>query len=150
MNSAQGRIVVGVDGSPSSRAALAWAVRQAGFTGASVEAIIAWQNPVTVAGVLLAPTGPLDNLDYGRWAASELNYAINQTVDPDGPVKVSATVQEGNPAEVLLDAAVGAELLVLGSRRHGGFREALLGSVGQSCAHHAQCPVVLVRGFEAG
>jgi nucleotide-binding universal stress UspA family protein len=144
------RIVVGVDGSPPSKAALAWAVRQAGLTGASVEAVIAWHYPVMVGGVPFVPIGPLDNFDYGGWAASVLNHAINQTVDPDGPVKVSATVEEGNPAAVLLDAAAGADLLVVGSRGHGGFTEALLGSVSQACAHHAQCPVVIVRGAKTG
>ena len=115
-----------------------------------MEAVIAWHYPVMAGGVPFAPIGPLDSFDYGEWAASALNHAINQTVDPDGPVKVSATVQEGNPAAVLLDAAVGADLLVVGSRGHGGFTEALLGSVGQACAHHAQCPVVIVRGPRAG
>jgi nucleotide-binding universal stress UspA family protein len=47
---------------------------------------------------------------------------------------------------VLVDAAEGAELLVVGSRGHGGLAEALLGSVGQYCVHHAPCPVVIMRG----
>ena len=54
-------------------------------------------------------------------------------------------VREGNAAQVLLDAAQGADLLVVGSRGHGGFTEALLGSVSQHCVHHAQCPIVIVR-----
>jgi nucleotide-binding universal stress UspA family protein len=54
-------------------------------------------------------------------------------------------VTEGNPAQVLLDAARGADLLVVGSRGHGGFAEALLGSVSQHCVHHARCPVVVIR-----
>jgi len=66
-------------------------------------------------------------------------------VDPDGPVKVSSVVREGNSARVLLDAADGAELLVVGSQGHGGFTEALLGSVSQACVHHARCPVVIIR-----
>lgn len=59
---------------------------------------------------------------------------------------VRTQVAEGNPARVLLSAAAGADLLVVGSRGHGGFTEALLGSVGQHCAHHARCPVVVIRG----
>ncbi len=59
-----------------------------------------------------------------------------------------ARVVEGNPAQVLLDAADGADLLVLGSRGHAGFTEALLGSVSQHCVHHAPCPVVVIRGRE--
>jgi nucleotide-binding universal stress UspA family protein len=141
-----GRIVVGVDGSPSSKAALAWAVSQAALTGALVEAVIAWHYPAMAGGALFGSTGPLDSWDYGEWAANALSHAIKETADPDGPVKVSATVREGNPAQALLDAADGADLLVVGSRGHGGFAEALLGSVSQACVHHAQCPVVIVRG----
>jgi len=139
-----GRIVVGVDGSPSSRAALAWAVDQAALTGASVEAVIAWHYPVMFGSVPFGP-GPLENGDFGEWAANALSDAIKETADPDGPVKISATVREGNPAQALLDAADGADLLVVGSRGHGGFAEALLGSVSEACVHHAQCPVVIVR-----
>jgi len=53
---------------------------------------------------------------------------------------------EGRAAQVLVDAAEGAELLVVGCRGHGGLAEALLGSVGQYCVHHASCPVVIMRG----
>jgi nucleotide-binding universal stress UspA family protein len=145
-----GRIVVGVDSSPSSRAALAWAVHQARLTGASVEAVTAWHYPVMVGGVPMGPTGALDDSDYGEWAANALNQTVNQTANPDGPVKVSATVREGNAAQVLLDVAAGADLLVVGSRGHGGFAEALLGSVGQACVHHAQRPVVIVPELKVG
>jgi nucleotide-binding universal stress UspA family protein len=140
-----GRIVVGVDGSPSAKAALAWAVRQGELTGASVEAVIAWHYPAMVGGVPFAPIGGMDTADYGTFAAGVLRDAVSETVDPDGPVKVSSTVRAGNAAQVLLDLADGADLLVVGSRGHGGFTEALLGSVSQACVHHARCPVVIVR-----
>jgi nucleotide-binding universal stress UspA family protein len=139
------RIVVGVDGSPSSKAALAWAVAQAELTGATVEAVIAWHYPVMVGGVPFAPIGVLDTADYGEFAAKVLNEAVWETVEPEGPVKVSVTVLEGNTVQVLLDACEGADLLVVGSRGHGGFTEALLGSVSQACVHHARCPVVIIR-----
>jgi nucleotide-binding universal stress UspA family protein len=139
------RIVVGVDGSPSSKAALAWAVRQAELTGASVEAVIAWHYPVLAGGVPFAPIGETYIADYGEYAALVLDGAVLETVDAEGPVKVSSTVREGNAAQVLLDASAGADLLVVGSRGHGGFTDALLGSVSQACVHHARCPVVIVR-----
>jgi len=60
-------------------------------------------------------------------------------------VHVSAQVREGDAAQILIAAAAGADLLVVGSRGHGGFTEALLGSVSQHCVHHAPCPVVIVR-----
>ena len=140
------RIVVGVDGSASSKAALAWAIDQAQLTGAVVEAVIAWHYPVMVGGVPFAPIGVIEGGDYGSWAGTVLSNAIKEFADPEGSVKISSTVREGNPAQALLEAAQGADLLVVGSRGHGGFTEALLGSVSQACVHHANCPVVIVRG----
>ena len=140
------RIVVGVDGSEPSKAALAWAVEQAELTGANVEAVIAWHWPVAYGGMPFAPIGVMMDSDFAGIAARVVAGAISDTVDPASPVKVSSTVREGNAAQILLDAAGGAELLVVGSRGHGGFAEALLGSVSQHCVHHAQCPVVIIRG----
>jgi len=139
------RIVVGVDGSPSSKAALAWAVGQARLTGDSIEAVIAWHYPAMAGGIPFMPAGDLEGSDFGGFAATVLSDAINEMVDPAEPVKVSSTVREGNAAQVLLEIAEGADLLVVGSRGHGGFTEALLGSVSQECVHHAPCPVVIIR-----
>jgi nucleotide-binding universal stress UspA family protein len=144
--SEQHRIVVGVDGSESSKAALAWAVRQAECTDASVEALIAWEHPIAFAGMPFAPIGAMAIPDFEKNARNVLAAAISETIDPSSPVKVSATAREGNAPRVLLDVADGADLLVVGSRGHGGFTEALLGSVSQHCVHHAPCPVVIVRG----
>ncbi len=94
--------------------------------------------------------GAADFTDYGELATEVLSEAIAATVDPDGPVKVSSVVREGNAAQVLLEASRGAELLVVGSRGHGGLTEALLGSVSQACAHHARCPVVIIRAAGSG
>ena len=76
-----------------------------------------------------------------RWAAREasLRHAAVRIV------AAWASIVEGQAARVLVEAARGAELLVVGSRGLGGFRSLLLGSVGQQCAHHALCPVVIVR-----
>ena len=84
--------------------------------------------------------------DFAGAAARVLNIAISETTNPAGPVKISSTVREGNAAPILLEAADGSDLLVVGSRGHGGFAEALLGSVSQHCVHHAPCPVVIIRG----
>jgi nucleotide-binding universal stress UspA family protein len=143
------RIVVGVDGSPSAIAALAWAIGQAELTGATVEAVIAWHYPVVMGGAPFAPIGVLMDVDFQGAASTQLTTAISQSIDPAGPVKVSSTVREGNPAQVLIEAADGADLLVVGSRGHGGFAEALLGSVSQHCVQHAPCPVVIIRGPKA-
>ena len=139
------RIVVGVDGSASSQQALTWAVRQARATGAIVDACTAWEYPQFYGS--MGWTFP-DGTDAELGAAAErvLRDALAKATDPGMDVGVHTSVVYGTPAQVLLDAAKGAELLVVGNRGHGGFTGALLGSVSQHCVQHAPCPVVIVRG----
>jgi nucleotide-binding universal stress UspA family protein len=139
------RIVAGVDGSESARSALRWAIRQAELTGGSVDAVIAWQYPASYTGYGIAPVGVSAGVDFASWAAKALAEEV-AAATADSTVEVRTQVTEGSPARVLLDFAEGADLLVVGSRGHGGFAEALLGSVGQHCVHHAGCPVVVMRG----
>jgi nucleotide-binding universal stress UspA family protein len=141
----QHRIVVGVDGFESSKAALRWAIRQAKLTGAAVDAVIAWHIPAG-AGWIPTPDMP----DYQEDAVTVLAEAINEmcTVDPD--VQVCPRVLQGRAGQVLVEAADGADLLVVGAEGHRGLAEALLGSVGQYCANHASCPVVVMRGKREG
>lgn len=136
-----GRIVVGVDGSPSSKAALRWAVRQARLTGAWVEAVTAWDFPTYYGWIPADSTEVLEGI-----ARSMLREATEEAAEVAPGVTIYRAVSRGNAARVLLDAAKNAELLVVGSRGHGGFSGALLGSVGQHCVHHATCPVVIIRG----
>jgi nucleotide-binding universal stress UspA family protein len=140
------RIVAGVDGSPSSKAALVWAVRQAELTGAVVEAVIAWWYP---SGYGLAPAAD-GVVDFEGDAGKTLAEAIAEVSGVAPDVMVSPRVIEGHPAGVLLREARGADLLVVGSRGHGGFAAALLGSVSQHCVQHAPCPVVVVRTDDLG
>jgi nucleotide-binding universal stress UspA family protein len=140
------RIVAGVDGSPSSMSALHWAIRQAALTGAAVDAVIAWHYPVAAGDYGWAPMGTGAGFDFQENAEKALAAAISNVVDSGSNAGVRAYVVEGNPAQVLIDASDGADLLVVGSRGHGGFTEALLGSVSQHCVHHACCPVVVLRG----
>ena len=139
------RIVVGVDGFESSKAALRWAIRQAKLTGAVVEAVTAWHVPVGTGWV---PAG--DMPDYQEDAFTVLAEAIDEmcAIDPD--VQVCPRVVEGRAGPVLVDAADGADLLVVGSSGHGGLAQALLGSVSQYCGHNASCPVVIMRGKSEG
>jgi nucleotide-binding universal stress UspA family protein len=123
------RIVVGVDGFESSKAALRWAIHQAKLTGAVVEAVTVWHIP---AGTGVVPIA--DMPDYRDDAQSVLAEAIAEMCTTDTEVEVRPRVLAGRAA------------LVLGSRGHGGLAEALLGSVGQFCVHHAPCPVVIMRG----
>ena len=133
-------IVVGVDGSPSSREALRWAVRQAALTGSVVDAVIAWHDPASYAGYawLIADTS------YAEPAAKTLSEVVESTITVGGDVTVRQHVVEGGAACVLLDAAHGADLLVVGSRRHGRFAGMPLGSVSQHCVQHSPCPVVII------
>jgi nucleotide-binding universal stress UspA family protein len=138
------RIVAGVDGSDSSLSALRWAIRQAGLTGAAVDAIAAWHYPVSGYGYV--PVGTGEDFDFEAITKKVLADAISSSLEPGSDVRVRSYVIEGNAAQVLIDASKGAELLVVGSRGHGGFTEALLGSVSQHCVHYAHCPVVVIRG----
>jgi nucleotide-binding universal stress UspA family protein len=141
----QRRIVVGVDGSVPSKAALAWALRQARLTGAVVEAVTAWEFPsVTGYPVRVA------DVDWEGLATETLSDAIAGVTAGGEPVKITAKVMKGNAAQVLLRESAGADLLVVGSRGHGGFVEALLGSTGQHCVQHATCPVVVIRDSVTG
>ena len=135
------RIVVGVDGFEPSMAALRWAIHQARLTGAVVEAVTAWHIPVGT-GWLPATDTP----DYQEDAFDVLIEAIAQmyAIDPD--VEVCPRVTEGPAGPVLVGAAEGADLLVVGCRGHSGLTATVLGSVSQYCVHHAPCPVVIVRG----
>ncbi|MGI8578141.1 MAG: universal stress protein [Nocardioidaceae bacterium] len=139
MTQPQGRIVVGVDGSPASIDALKWATRQATLTGATVEAVISWQHPRGYGGYPISV-----EVDWPSNAHSVLDTAVAEALASE-PGVVSRKVVEGHPAKVLVDAAVGADLLVVGSRGHGGFVGMLLGSVSEQVAAHASCPVLVVR-----
>jgi nucleotide-binding universal stress UspA family protein len=142
------RIVAGVDGSPSSLRALRWAVRQAGLTGAAVDAVITWHYPASEGGYGWSPIGTGTAFDGREAAEKVLADAVGGVSSPDSRIPVHGRVVEGNAAQELIDASDGADLLVVGSRGHGGFTEALLGSIGQHCVHHAHCPVVVIRGRE--
>lgn len=132
-----GRIVVGVDGSAGSQAALRFAITEAALRHASLDAILAWHWPVIAAEA----AAPVD-LDPAGWAQSTLDEAL-RSVDA-GEVDIEARTVEGQAAAVLLAASAEAELLVVGTRGHGGFTGLLLGSVSQQCVAHAPCPVVVV------
>ncbi|MFD7180754.1 universal stress protein [Streptomyces sp. NPDC059904] len=135
------RIVVGVDGSPSSRAALRWAVRYAGLVGGRVEAVSAWEVPGMASWSAPAVDTDFDEGEAERGLVEEVRAVLGE----DGGSLVRERLVRGNAAEVLVDAAQGAEMLVVGSRGHGSFRRALLGSVSQQVAHHAPCPVTIIR-----
>ncbi|MFD5461637.1 universal stress protein [Kitasatospora sp. NPDC127059] len=134
------RIVVGIDGSEPSKAALRWAVGQAVLTGAAVHAVAAWEYPS-----LYGWFAPMVDEGFERAAQRTLTAEVNEIVGPECPAEVRKSLLLGHAAEVLLEAAEGADLLVLGSRGRGTFTRTLLGSVSTRCAVHGVCPVVIVR-----
>lgn len=133
-------IVVGVDGSASSRDALRWAARQARLTGADLHAVCAWNLPSGYGYAI-----DYSDVDLEAEARKGLDATLAQVLGdvPDAPL--AAHVEQGHAASVLVEASRGADLLVVGSRGHGAFSGMLLGSVSQHCAQHAACPVVIVR-----
>lgn len=139
------RIVVGVDGSEASVKALEWAVNQAGLTGAKVEAVQAWEVPAMYGtGMMVLPGG--EEFDAG--ARKSLDASVSRALGDRRDVEVEPHTVSGHAAKVLIDMAQGADLLVVGSRGHGGFVGALVGSVSHYCVSHAECPVVVVRHWE--
>jgi len=140
-----GRIVVGVDGSGPSLHALRWADRQSELTGATLEAVMAWEMPAAMGWGGSVPGIP-EGFDLGATTSQALSEAVEAALPPHRVPAVNQVVVMGNPTEVILDRGEGADLLVVGVRGHGTFRAALLGSVSQSVTLHASCPVVVVRG----
>lgn len=134
-----GHIVVGVDGSSSSLDALKWAVGQAALTGAGVRAVMAWEYP-SLSGV-----NPMTaHVDWRTKAQQTIDATVDKAVGIDN-VTVSSVVIAGHPVQVLLEASVGAQLLVVGNSGHGGFTEMLPGSVREHVITHATCPVLVMR-----
>ncbi len=134
-------VVVGVDGSPSSNAALRWAAQQARLTGAVLRAVTSWSYPRAYGFELGLPADYRPDQD----AARALKEALAQASDDLDGVTVREDVVEGPSAIVLTEAAEEADLLVVGSRGHRALSGMILGSVSQYVATHATCPVVILR-----
>jgi nucleotide-binding universal stress UspA family protein len=137
-------IVVGVDGSPSSRKALTWAAAEAAGHGADLVVLNVWEH------TLMPPAGSISVSeryvpDSSQRTADELLQVIKEVLGDEPPVLVQPHVKQGSPAKVLIDESEGADLLVVGKRGYGGFAGLVLGSVSQHVAAYAKCPVTVVR-----
>jgi nucleotide-binding universal stress UspA family protein len=142
-----GLVVVGVDSSEGAKAALRFALEEAKLRQATLRVVHTWQfGYIGVRGIEgLTPVVGADLGDLRRTAEVALDAVMYEVApDPDG-VAIERRVSEGAPATILVDESREADLLVVGSRGHGGFAGLLLGSVSQQCAHHAACPVVIVH-----
>ncbi len=145
-----GTVVVGVDGSPESRAAIEFALREAARRNARLRVVAAVQLPEYWAiayGTADLPSPQEAMADTKRIARHTLDQVVN--ANPDlAAVQFDIEAIAGPPGAVLVEAAEGADLLVLGHRGRGAVRSALLGSVGLHCVLHAACPVTVVRAGE--
>ena len=131
-------VVVGVDGSQESAAAVAWAEKYAESTGATLRLVSVWQWANSY-GVPMR----FDGYDPARDAQAMADKArANVSLGDD---RVNVVVVEGQPGPVLVNESDGAIALVVGSRGHGKVSTLLLGSVSSYCLHHAECPVVIIR-----
>jgi nucleotide-binding universal stress UspA family protein len=133
--------VVGVDGSDTSIAALRWAFEEAALTGASIDALIVWQWPISLGAPIPIPS----DFDPAGDARTVLDEIVRPLAEEFPSVPVRSRAVEGHPAEALVEASRHADLLVVGCRGHGEFAGLLIGSVSQHCAAHAASPVVVYR-----
>ncbi|MGI9623133.1 MAG: universal stress protein [Acidimicrobiales bacterium] len=140
------RIVVGVEGSGGAKAALRWAIAEARHRQASVEVVTAYSNTYVPASPDFNYV-PLDPHDLESEVEKMQGYVIDEVLADLGAceVEIVRVIKRGRAADILIEAAQGADMLVVGSRGRGGFRGLLLGSVSQRIAHHGDCPVVIVR-----
>jgi nucleotide-binding universal stress UspA family protein len=135
------RIVVGVDGSEESKSALRWAARMADVFGARIEALMVWEFVATYGWAALPPLSPPHpELD------ERLDKLVTEVLGADRPEGMILRVVEGSAAGCIVAESKDAELVVVGSRGHGGFAGLLMGSVSAKVAEHAHCPVLVVHG----
>ncbi|MDX5455587.1 MAG: universal stress protein, partial [Rhodococcus sp. (in: high G+C Gram-positive bacteria)] len=139
-NNAAFQVVVGVDGSPQSHRALEWAITEARLRHGHVKVVTAWQFPATALGL----KGMAQELESVERTAHQIQRRTLIGVHLEG-VTVTTEVHEGPPASVLINASRDADLLVVGSHGYEGVSALLLGSVSNQIAHHAPCPVLIVR-----
>lgn len=134
-------VVVGVDASDESRQALRWAAAYARGVGARLAVVHAW-HPAEEYVWLPEMPPPAPPTEVASTAVGEM---VADVLGAEPGIDVAVEVIEGHAARVLVDRSRDADLLVVGSRGHGGFDGLTLGSVSAQCAEHAQCSVVVVR-----
>ena len=138
------RIIVGIDGSAHSQRALEWAVHEAALRQVPLSVIAVYRTVVAYWGG--AVVFPEDHAiaDKTRAVTQEATEKALALAGDTRPLNVTVEVVSGIPAEELINASKGADLIVVGSRGTGGFARLLLGSVGTQVAHHAHCPIVVI------
>lgn len=135
------RIVVGVDGSDASDAGLLWATEEALRCGAELVLVHGWVYPYL--GSRSSVSEPRDEMRLDAMRVLESSASKAHELAP--AVACHSIITEEGPAKAILNAAEEADLVVVGSRGHGGFAALLLGSVSRTVLQHAPCPVAVVR-----
>lgn len=143
-------IVVGIDGSPGAEKALDAAIAEAAAHGQRLRVVCAWHVPAAVYPSGYVPTETLVADDYRKAAERIVAEAVEHAGEVAPDITCDGRAIEGQAAEVLLHAADGASLLVVGNRGRGGFASLMLGSVSLQVVHHANCPVLVVRDAQGG
>ncbi|WP_315915604.1 universal stress protein [Arthrobacter sp. lap29] len=138
-------IVVGVDGSQPSIAALQEAVRLSTRLGTPVHALLCWTIPTSYQLPYSVGT-----FDFKGAAQGILDTAIEAAFGMDWPENLTTGLKMGPPRQSLIEASKEASLLVLGRRGFGGFTGLLMGSVSSACVSHAHCPVLIVHAPKPG
>jgi nucleotide-binding universal stress UspA family protein len=137
---AKGRIVVGVDGSDAGTAALVWAAGQAAASGAGLEVVTVWLHDAMLDDASVNRT-----LEEARRVHFHELEELVTAVTKDLPgVAARCLAPDGDPAEILIDRAKDATMLVVGSHGKGKLREVLAGSVSSACLRRATCPVAVI------
>lgn len=134
-------VVVGVDGSTGSLAALRWAAREAALHGAPLHVVHAW---LPVSGLGLTRHADTEHDAIERLVRLALHHYVTEGLSDAPEPMVDTRLALGGSASTLLAAAMDARLLVLGSRGSGGFAGLVLGSTAHQCVHHAHCPVAVI------
>ena len=142
MSAPDAEIIVGVDGSEQSLGALHWAAREARRRSAPLHVVTAYTVPMIGGSTFDVGYAAFDDAAMSRAVEELVADARRRVAELD--VEVRSTVQAGDPSGVLVDLSRDAQLLVLGSRGHGGFLGRLLGSVSTAVPAHAHCPVGII------
>lgn len=134
-------VLVGVDGSECSGAALRWAARYARLTGTPLTVMAVWHYPANFGW---SPPMP-DDWDPETDARTLLDQEVEDVLGPSPDLEVTKLVAEGDPGRAIAEASKTASLVVVGNRGRGQVAGVLLGSVSEYLTAHAHCPVVVVR-----
>ncbi|OXM50399.1 universal stress protein [Amycolatopsis alba] len=139
-NAPENRIVVGLDGSAGSAAAVRWAAGQAVRQGAALQVVNVWVHD-----------SALDDASANRTVAEAtdvhlkaLEAATTKILGDHKGLEITYDVPQGDPGDTLVERSENAALLVLGSHGTGKIRELLVGSVCKTALHHATCPVTVI------